>query len=230
MHFVFDTHSPLSSYIDMIWHMQTERAESFLSTAAVNWEIVFTQIDNKMTIGVRGPETKASLGESTADADYFGITFKLGTFMPNLPLQSMLNRQDVVLPLASTRSFWLLGSKWEVPTFDNADVFINRLLKQEILTHDPVVTAALQGETPDLSPRALQYRFQRATGISQKMIQQIERARQAAVLLEQGKPILDTTYDLGYFDQAHLTNSLKRFIGETPTEIAEQVTRKSYMG
>jgi hypothetical protein len=32
--------------------------------------------------------------------------------------------------------------------------------------------------------------------------------------------ILDTVGETGYFDQAHLTNSLKRFMGQTPVQIA----------
>jgi hypothetical protein len=63
-----------------------------------------------------------------------------------------------------------------------------------------------------------------ATGLTYKTIQQIERARSAVSVLEQGTPILDTAFELGYFDQAHLTNSLKRFIGRTPTEISRKST------
>jgi len=85
---------------------------------------------------------------------------------------------------------------------------------------DPVVEAAMQGHTPDMSIRSVQYRFVQATGLTHKTIQQIERARFAVSLLEQGTPISDTSFELGYFDQAHLTNSLKRFIGRTPAQIA----------
>jgi methylphosphotriester-DNA--protein-cysteine methyltransferase len=38
--------------------------------------------------------------------------------------------------------------------------------------------------------------------------------------LEQGVSILDTIHEAGYFDQLHLTNSLKRFLGQTPAQIA----------
>ncbi len=84
---------------------------------------------------------------------------------------------------------------------------------------DPEVRAAFQGYPPPLSPRSLQYRFLQSTGLSHKTIQQIERARSAATLLEHGTPIGDTAFELGHFDQAHLTNALKRFIGKTPAHI-----------
>jgi hypothetical protein len=35
---------------------------------------------------------------------------------------------------------------------------------------------------------------------------------------------LQAALELGYFDQAHLTNSLKRFVGKTPAQIARKST------
>jgi len=208
----------------MVWHTHSERAGTFTSVAASNWEMVITTLGAKTTITARGPETKASEADFPADAEYFGITFKLGTFMPHLPLKTLRDRQDVTLPEASSNSFWLYGSLWELPTFENADVFIDRLIRGGILVGDPVVEAAIQGHTPGMSIRSLQYRFLRATGLTHKTIEQIERARSAVSLLEQGMPILDTALELGYFDQAHLTNSLKRFVGRTPAQIARKST------
>jgi Helix-turn-helix domain len=219
-----DARSADSSFVEMIWRTHSERAGTFTSVAASNWEIVIVTFNSKTTITARGPETKASEADFPADAEFFGITFKLGSFMPHLPVRTLLDRQDVTLPEASSNSFWLHGSAWEFPTFENADAFVDRLIRQGILVHDPVVGAAIQGHTPDMSIRSLQYRFLQATGLTHKTIQQIERARSAVSLLEQGTPILDTAFELGYFDQAHLTNSLKRFIGKTPAQIAQKST------
>ena len=107
-----------------------------------------------------------------------------------------------------------------MPTYENADTFVNRLVRAGLLVRDPLVDSVMQDDLLDLSPRALQYRFRRATGLMHKTVQQIQRARQAATLLEQGCPILDTAYQLGYFDQSHLTNSLRRYIGQTPAQIS----------
>lgn len=57
-------------------------------------------------------------------------------------------------------------------------------------------------------------------GLTQGSIRQIERAQQAAALLERGVPILDAVYETGYANQPHLTRSLKRFYGQTPAQIA----------
>ena len=174
----------------------------------------------KTTLTVRGPETKATPADFPAGAEWLGITFKLGAFMPDLLPGSLLDRRDAHLPEATGTSFWLYGSTWEFPTYENADIFVNRLARGGLLVRDPLVDDVMQDYPLDLSLRALQYRFQRATGLTRKAAQQIQRARQAAALLEQGCPILDTSYQLGYFDQSHLTNSLRRYMGQTPAQIS----------
>jgi methylphosphotriester-DNA--protein-cysteine methyltransferase len=55
--------------------------------------------------------------------------------------------------------------------------------------------------------------------LTQGSIRQIERARRATILLQQGISIPDTVDQAGYADQAHLTRSLKYFIGKTPAQI-----------
>ena len=214
-----DARTADSSFIETIWRTRSERAGSFTSVAACNWEMVVTTLGGKTTITARGPETRASEAIFPADAEFFGIVFKLGAFMPHLPIKTLRDRQDATLPEASSHSFWLHGSAWELPTYENADVFIERLIRRGILVRDPMVEAAIQGHTPDVSPRSLQYRFSRATGLTHKTIQQIERARGAVSLLERGASIPDIVFELGFFDQAHLTNSLKRFVGRTPARI-----------
>jgi AraC-like DNA-binding protein len=71
----------------------------------------------------------------------------------------------------------------------------------------------------ELSLRSVQRRFLRATGLTYGTLDQIERAREAATLLEQGISIADAVYYAGYADQPHLTRSLKRFVGQTPGQI-----------
>jgi len=222
MEFVFETRPADSSFVEMVWRTHSERPGTFTSVAVSNWEIVITTLGGKTAITARGPETKASQADFSADAEFFGITFKLGTFMPHLPLKALLDTQDATLPEASSKSFWLCGSAWELPTFENADVFVGRLIRQGILVRNPVVEATTEGDTPDISIRSLQYRFLQATGLTHKTIQQIERARSAVSLLERGTAISDTAFELGYFDQAHLSNSLKRFMGRTPAQIAQK--------
>jgi methylphosphotriester-DNA--protein-cysteine methyltransferase len=74
----------------------------------------------------------------------------------------------------------------------------------------------LQNEKTSVSSRTVRRRFLQATGLTPKVIQQIERAKEAAGLLGQGSPIADVVYQTGFSDQPHLTRSLKHFLGLTP--------------
>jgi hypothetical protein len=210
-----------SPFIERIWRAQGERAGTFISQSTVNSEIVLTRYKDKTTLTVRGPETKATfLDYQWIGAEFLGITFKLGAFIPHLPPVNLRDWQNVDLPEATSQSFWLHGSAWQFPNYENVDTFIARLVREGLLVIDPVVDSVLQGNSQALSIRSIQYRLLYATGLSNRTIQHITRARQAYALLEQGVSILDTVSQAGYADQPHLTRSLKRFFGQTPAQVA----------
>ena len=210
-----------SPLVDSIWHNRSEEAGSFISMANNQWQLVVARRKGQVRITVHGPESKTSRAEATDDTEYMGILFKLGAFMPHLPAKSLLDT-DQDLPEASRRSFWLNSSAWEIPNFENADTFVNRLVRNGMLVREPIVEASLQGlVTDDLSVRTAQRRFLHATGMTLTTTRQIERARLATFLLKQGVSILDTVYEAGYFDQPHLTRSLKHFIGQTPAQLLD---------
>lgn len=221
MHFVFDERPSESSLVELIWRTQSDRAGSFISAAVSHWEMVIWRENGTTGITVRGPETKASLADCPPDAEFLGVTFRMGVFMPHLPVKSLVD-SAVMLPAAGEKSFWLHGAAWQFPDFNNADTFVNRLVRQGLLVQEPVVEAALNGHHKDLSSRSMQRRFLQATGLTQGAVYQIARARQAAGLLRQGTAILDVVEQAGYFDQPHLTRSLKRFVGQTPAQIQQQ--------
>jgi hypothetical protein len=216
--FDFEHRASDSPYVDAVWRTQGNGG-SFISVAESHWGMVVTKQAGKIVFTVRGPETKAVPSPVPNNAEIFGIVFKLGTFMPHLPNNKLVDG-EIHLPEAASQSFWLHSSSWQFPTFENADTFINRLVREGLLVQDNVVDAVLQNYTPDVSIRTVRRRFLQATGLTQGIIVQIERARKAAALLQQGSSILDTVYEAGYFDQPHLTRSLKHFLGQTPAQIA----------
>jgi AraC-like DNA-binding protein len=221
MDFLFDYRTSESPLVELIWHTRSNRAGSFTSVAVAHWEMVVWKHQGETAITMRGPETQASLADCPADSEFLGIQFKLGAFMPHLPTKNRVN-SEVHLPEANSKAFWLQGAAWEFPTFENADTFVERLIRYGLLVREPVVEAALNGQPTDLSPRTLQYRFLHATGLTHSTIRQIERARHAMTLLQTGKPILDTVFEAGYFDQPHMTRALKQFTGQTPAQIIRQ--------
>jgi AraC-like DNA-binding protein len=218
MHFVFDHRTSDSPFIELIWQTESDQAGTFTSTAVSHWEMVISRYQGQITLTVRGPETIAMPAPCPAETEFLGIQFKLGAFMPHLPLSTLVNSQ-LHLPEATGQSFWLHGATWQVPTFENIETFVNRLVREELLVHEPIIDAALQNQAADVCVRSVQRRFLRATGLTQGAILQIQRARHAMSLLQQGVSILDTVALAGYADQPHLTRSLKRLMGQTPAQI-----------
>lgn len=210
-----------SSLAEIIWRSHSQEAGSFLSIASSRLELVISQIDGKIFCHVRGPETHPTAAYCPPEGEWLGIQFRHGVFMPHLPTGALVDDM-VEMPAAADRSFWLQGTAWECPTFENIDTFIARLVKAELIVCDPVVTSALQGHATALSPRTVERRFLRATGLTHGTLSQIERAHHAVSLLQDGVSILDTVELAGYYDQPHLTRSLKRLIGLTPAQLLTQ--------
>jgi hypothetical protein len=219
MIFNFDERLSDSPFVEKIWRAQSERTGDFLSVAASQWEMGVSKYRGETAITVRGPETKVtSMHVNLVGAEFFGIIFKYGAFMPLFPVTSLVDG-DLDLPDASSHSFWLNGSAWQFPTYENADTFVERLVSEAMVFCDPIIQPALRGEPQELSPRSVQRRFVQATGLTQGSIRKIERARHATLLLQEGVSILDTVERAGYSDQAHLTRALKQLIGKTPLQI-----------
>lgn len=214
----FDTRPSDAPFVQAVYQARSIGGGSFVSTAASHWEMVITKQKENITLSIRGPETKASPAPIPRDAEFLGVIFRHGMFMPSLPGSKLVDT-EIHLPGSGRNSFPLFGETWEFPNLENVDTFVRRLLRKELLSHDQVVEDVLRGKTQDLSLRSIQRRFMHVTGLTYKSIQQIERAQQAVTLLQSGVPILDATYQTGYFDQAHLTRSLKLLYGQTPGEI-----------
>ncbi len=211
-----------SPFVERIWRSQSERADPFISMADNHFALVVTKSQNKSFLTVRGPETRATPATGITGAEFFGIQFKIGVFMPGLPPFRIMDRHDLSMPGATGNTFWLHGSAWQFPDFENADTFVERLVREGLLVYDPVVGAVLQGQPVPMSLRTIQRRFLQATGLTYNTVVQIERARLALTRLKQGLSILDTVEDAGYFDQPHLTRMLKTLVGLTPARVMDQ--------
>lgn len=207
-----------SPFVETITYGRTIRDGSTIRPAESNWHLVFVKHSGQTQAIVVGALPKAGEVAWGEGAEILWVKFKLGAFMPHLPTRNFLNSQTM-LPQASSQSFWLRGSAMQIPDFENVDTFLNRLVRDESLVYDPSINAALQDQSNDISPRTLRHHFIRATGLTQSLIRQMQRAQRAEQLLKQGTSILDTIEEAGYFDQPHLTRALKQWIGHTPAEI-----------
>ena len=223
MTIAFEERKSDSPYVQTVTRGRTLSDGAPTRPAEIHWHMVFSRRQGRMVPLLVGPWTASGLTQYEADADLLWIRLKLGAYMPHLPTRTFRN-SETALPDASSRAFWLHGSAWEFPDFENADTFIDHLMRDGALAFDPVVSAALRDQPPEMSARTMRHRFLHVTGHSQAHIRQYERAQQAAALLAQGASILDTIHEAGYYDQPHLTRSLKQFAGYTPAQYQTHIS------
>lgn len=229
MFLVFEDRPSDSPLIERVWRCRSERAGTFLSVAATHCELVLTRHRGRVRVTLRGPETRPSRIDCPADGEWIGIRLATGVWLPHYPAASLMDRRDVELPVTTRRSFRLDGSVWEYPGFDDAEALAAGLAGAGVLARDDAVAAALAGDTGALSLRTVQRHFLLATGMTARAWRQIQRARHAAVLLCSGASIAEAVHLAAYYDQAHLTRSLRRLIGATPGRLQRQEQQLSFL-
>jgi AraC-like DNA-binding protein len=220
MSIVFEERAADSPFVEKVTHGHTLSAGVAIRPAESHWHLVVTRFNGGARAIIVGPWSTAGHVRYGAGAEVLWIQFKLGTFLPHHPFRAFRDVESV-LPEGSRRgSFWMRNAAWQLPDYEHVEPFVARLARDEVLAHDAVVSAALKEQSHELAARTVRERFLRATGQSYGHIRQLERAQKAAALLRQGVSIADAMGESGYFDQPHMTRSLKRFIGHTPAQLA----------
>lgn len=207
-----------SRYVARVWSGRASGTGTMTSVATSHWELVFWREGLRMHAAVRGPETAATVARIAGDSDSFGITFAHGATMPHLPASALVDG-ELQSPHVGADRFVLRGEDWPIPRPDDAEAFVDRLVRAGVLVRDPLVDDVVWGGAARVGTRSVQRRVAATTGLTQGAIRQIDRARAAAVLLLEGAVPLDVVHGLGYFDQPHLARSLRRFIGRTATQL-----------
>ena len=189
-----------------------------------HWAMVFLKHHDQTQILHTGTVTKPVTLRFEKDDEYMGITFKPSTFLPRFPAKQLVNT-GMFLHVLNKRKFWLENDVWEIPSFDNTEVLVKKLVDKRLLATDDIVDRILRDLPKAFSIRSMQRHFMQTTGITLKYFRQIQRAREASTLLQTGTTPLEAALATGYYDQAHMTNSLKKIIGKTPAALVQSGAR-----
>lgn len=212
-------HRPSESpYIERVWRSRSSEVDRMMSIASPRWALVFWEQAGRTSAAMVGPETRAGHAPVPEDAVFFGIDFALGTTMSHLPIGRLVDG-SLEIPDTTSRSFHLHGSRWHIPTYDNAEALARRLASEGILARDRLVDQVARGAESEVSSRTVQRRFLASTGLTRDTVRQIDRARQAALLLQDGRSPSQVIERCGYYDQPHLARSLRRYVGRTSREL-----------
>jgi hypothetical protein len=224
----FDDRDSPSPFVERVWRCRSRSGGRFLSMAEANIELVITRLPAFLAVTLRGPVTRGAFIDCPPNGEWLAIRFKLGTYLPRIPAAALADHQDINLPVLGNGQFWFSDLAWEIPSFDNAEDFVARLALAGVIARSHATDAAAEGDIAWMSQRTLQRHFRRVTGMTLSGYEQIRRARHAADLLRRGTPILDATFEAGYFDQAHLTRSVKHLIGITPARLLRDQPQLSF--
>src|SRR5579859_5938255 len=139
----YDERGSESPFIESIWRASVDSDGSMLLPADGNWHMLVLKKDGKTSLSVQGPATKAYRLEQTAGSEWFGIRFKLSTFMPGLPPSKLVDA-TLVLPDASCNTFLLDGSTWQYPEHEDAETFVECLARADLLVREPALDTVIR--------------------------------------------------------------------------------------
>lgn len=183
------------------------------------WDLIVRRVKGRVELLQTGLITRPVQLAYDAGDEYLSISFKPGVFMPRAPGNKMVDR-GVLRPTPSARTFRLENDVLEIPSFDNVEAMVDRLVRDDLIVRDEIVEGVVEGHARAIHPRSVQRHFLQAMGLTAKRLEQIQRAGRALDLLRAGRRPADVANELGYSDQAHLTRSLKSIMGTTPGEVA----------
>jgi len=190
----------------------------FLAQPDNHWDIVIFRRNDRVAVLRTGLTTQPHKVDYSAGDEILVISFHPHCVMPAMPGDAMLNT-GTFLDLVGQGTVNIASTSVEIPTLDNADAFVNRLAATGVVEVSRVVRSILDGNGHDVPERTRQRHFLKVTGLTYKRFTMITRAQEAASLLRAGRPAADVASALGFADQAHMINSLRRILGQTPGEI-----------
>jgi hypothetical protein len=224
MGLIFDAVAGELPLVRRVWSARCDAATTFTSAAKGSSMIAFSRYGGRVTAHLRGPETRATRLTCPEGWEFFGVELRLGAHLPLFPPSDLADLNDALLPTTAGNRILLDDRDWELPTAQNVDVFVDRLVRAGLLFIDPLVEEIRHGERPRaMSERTAQIRFRRAVGISRRKLASIEQAQRAAQLLTAGGSIAEVVAGCGYYDQPQLTRAMRWATGHTPGELSSGI-------
>jgi hypothetical protein len=215
MGFVYEEKLSQSPLVDFVWRTESLTEGVYIASADARWDIIFNRSpDGQTSALLSGPSFKTTQVSYAPGSKYIGICYKPWVLFTGILMTTMLNRGEI-LPMPSKDTFVLQGITWKFPTYENIDEFVAEQEKRGCLKADPIIQDVLENKPVDMSLRSIQRHFIKTMGMSPRRVRQINSARTAVKLLQQGHTLSEVAYELDYADLPHMTRMLRRFTGYT---------------
>jgi hypothetical protein len=204
-----------SPLVDFFFQSEDLTDGVYLASADARWDIIFTKCpDETSRVLLCGPSFKIRQVHYSSGYKHVGICYKPWAMFTGLPNTTMLNEINLLLT-DSLDTFILQGETWKMPTYENIDQFVVEQEQRGLLTADPIIRDVLENKPVGMSLRSVQRYFAKTIGMSPRRVRQIDSARKAVRMLQQGYTPSEVAYQLGYADLPHMTRMLRRYTGYT---------------
>src|SRR6185312_11883804 len=100
------------------------------------WDIAILRRGESLQVLRTGLTTRSVTYQHDAGDEILVISFKPSSFMSLMPGERMRD-EGVLLEKFGSRNFWIGTDVREIPTFENADVFVERLAREGIIESNP---------------------------------------------------------------------------------------------
>ena len=208
-----------SPYIDTVWRSVALSDGSYLATPDGSWDLIaVVKADGTRMVFITGQATKAERLNYKAGEESVVIQFAAGAYLLDFK-GAPFTDSFIMLPLPDDTHFELAGQVFSWPTFENAEELIADMVQRGVLANDVLVDGMLHGTPKAASKRSVERHFKTTTGLSPKKLADIRRAQEAVRMLKTGKDPSAAAAEAGYYDQPHLSKSLKRLMDSLPSDV-----------
>lgn len=207
-----------SPYIESVWEGIAERGGIHLTAADATIDLVCLKRKGVTRLLLSGPTSKVYVEPFEEGDEALTIRLRTGVYLPYMA-GTKLTDVDTFLPNAGGKHFWLHSTSIAFPTFDNAEIFVDYLVKKGLLSRNIPLENALQNQPLSTTIRTLQRHSLATSGLTMNRIRQIKRAEQARNLLATDHSLTQVAYDVGYSNSGHMTIAFKQFFGRTPSAL-----------
>lgn len=202
----------------MVWWAEIDEDADYVDAANEFWGLAFGVFaDGRPSATLIGPSLQARELHLVAGERGWGVELAAHVFLRQLGKRRLLGEMQE-LP-TDGRWFELAGVRMPVPEVDGLEDLVAVLVRQGILAVDEDVAAALAGDSVPMSRRSLHRHVVGATGVGPNKIEQLQRARGAYALLQDGWDLAAAAIEAGFSDQAHMTRAFTALAGSSPARI-----------
>lgn len=207
-----------SPHLGVVWWATIDEDAHYIDAANEFWGFAFgVLVDGRPSATLIGPSLEPRELHLTAGERGWGVELAAHVFVRQLDKRRLVGAMRD-LP-TDGQFFELAGVRLPDPEVDGIEDLIEVLLRQGILAADQEVAAALAGQPVPLSRRGLHRHVASATGLSPKKHEQLQRARGAYALLQDGWSLAAAALEAGFADQAHMTRAFTALAGKSPARI-----------